>query len=64
VLGFILKLNPMFYIVQGYRDSMINDVWFFQKPELTIYFWVLTLALFLLGTTVFKRLRVHFADVL
>lgn len=64
VLGFILKLNPMFYIVQGYRDSMINDVWFFQKPELTIYFWVLTLALFLIGATVFKRLRVHFADVL
>ena len=64
VLGFILKLNPMFYIVQGYRDAMINGVWFFEKPYLTIYFWVLTLALFLLGTTVFKRLRVHFADVL
>ena len=64
VLGFILRLNPMFYIVQGYRDSMIGGVWFFEKPYLTLYFWVLTLVLFLIGTTVFRRLRVHFADVL
>ena len=28
-LWWILKLNPMFYIVQGYRDSILEQMWFF-----------------------------------
>ena len=64
VLITIFKLNPLYYIVAGYRDSLINKVWFFERPGLTLYFWVVTLALLALGTSIFKRLRVHFADVL
>lgn len=60
----LLKLNPFYYIVQGYRDSLINKVWFFEHFDLTIYFWIVTLALFGIGTIIFKRLKVHFADVL
>ena len=61
---FILKLNPMYYIVQGYRDSLLYRVWFFEYPSLTIYFWVVTILLFVLGTRIFKKLQVHFADIL
>jgi lipopolysaccharide transport system permease protein/teichoic acid transport system permease protein len=61
---FILKLNPMNYIVQGYRDSFINGVWFWERPILSIYFWVLTIAIWLIGIVIFKKLRPHFADVL
>ncbi len=60
----ILKLNPMFYIVQGYRDSLLDQVWFWQRPGETLYFWVITLLLFWMGTSVFQKLRPHFADVL
>lgn len=60
----ILKLNPMYYIVSGYRDALINQIGFWEYPGLTLYFWVVTAALLLLGTAVFKRLRPHFADVL
>ena len=60
----ILKLNPMYYIVSGYRDSMINGIWFWNRPETTIYFWGVTIVLFLIGSTIFKKLQVHFADVL
>lgn len=60
----ILKLNPMYYIVSGYRDALINQIGFWEYPGLTLYFWVVTAALLLLGTVVFKRLRPHFADVL
>lgn len=60
----ILKLNPMYYVVSGYRDALIHKVAFWEHPELTLWFWVLTLVVFLMGTSVFKRLRVHFADVL
>ena len=60
----VFKLNPMFYIVQGYRDSLIDKRWFFESPGLTLYFWVLTIVVFIFGALIFKRLKVHFADVL
>lgn len=60
----ILKLNPMYYVVSGYRDALINQIGFWENPGLTAYFWIVTAALLLLGTAVFKRLRPHFADVL
>lgn len=60
----ILKLNPMFYIVCGYRDSLIFHTWFWERPGLTLYFWAVTAFLFLFGTTVFRRLQSQFADVL
>lgn len=60
----ILKGNPLYYVVSGYRDSLINKVWFFEHFDMTIYFWVVTALVFGLGTVIFKRLKVHFADVL
>lgn len=64
VLKNLLKLNPLYYIVQGYRDAFIGKVAFFERWELTIYFWVVTIVFVVLGTHVFKKLRMHFADVL
>lgn len=64
IITYIFKLNPMYYIVEGYRDALITGRWFWERPVLTLYYWVFTLVVFWLGTRVFKRLRVHFADVL
>lgn len=61
---FIFKLNPMYYIVEGYRDTFINKVWFWHHYNLTINFWVITGTLLIVGVLIFKRLRPHFADVL
>ncbi len=60
----ILKLNPFFYISEGYRDSMLNNVWFWENPIHTLYFWIVTIMIFAIGTMLFKKLRPHFADVL
>ena len=60
----ILQLNPMFYVVSGYRDAFIMKRWFFDRPLWALYFWIFAICCFLLGNWVFKRLRVHFADVL
>ena len=60
----ILKLNPLYYIVEGYRDSLINHIWFWERYNQTIYFWLITAVLFVIGTLTFKRLKVHFADIL
>lgn len=63
-IAFIIRLNPMYYIVYGYRDAMINHIWFWEKPEMTVYFWVITILLFLGGCSIFNRLKPHFADVI
>lgn len=60
----ILKLNPVFYIVQGYRDSIIFKTWFWQRPGISLYFWGLTTVIFFTGLVVFKKTKPHFADVL
>lgn len=60
----IMKLNPMYYITDGYRDAFYNDVWFWEKPLRTIYFWILAIVIYVVGTVVFKKLEKHFADVM
>ncbi len=60
----IVKLNPMVYITEGYRDVFINRVWFWTKPEQTIYFWLVCLVIFIIGMLIFRKLKPHFADVL
>lgn len=64
VIMTILKLNPMYYIVSGYRNSVIYKTGFWNYPWQTLYFWVFTIVFLWIGTTVFKKMRVHFADVL
>lgn len=59
-----LVLNPMYYIIEGYRDSFINHIWFWDKPLLTLNFWIFSILLFFIGRIVFKKMRPHFADVL
>jgi lipopolysaccharide transport system permease protein/teichoic acid transport system permease protein len=59
-----LKINPIFYIVQGYRESFIYKVPFWEHPVYAVYFWGLSCVILVLGILVFRRLRPHFADVL
>lgn len=61
---FFLKLNPLVYIVNGYRSAVYERQWFFQDFFSTMYFWIVTVVLFGVGAAIFKRLKVHFADVL
>jgi teichoic acid transport system permease protein len=60
----IFKLNPMFYVVTGYRNALIEKHWFWETPILTLYFWGFVIVVFVIGAVVFKKLKVHFADVL
>lgn len=58
------KLNPLVYVVNGYRDSIYGGKWFFEDFFSMMYFYVVTAVLFGIGAVIFKRLKVHFADVL
>lgn len=61
----VLKCNPMYYIINGYREALINGSGFWQQPiGMTIYFWVFAAAILLIGLRVYQNLKVHFADLL
>lgn len=59
-----IKINPLVYIVEGYRSAICEKQWFFEDFYSTMYFWIVTVVLFGIGCLIFKRLKPHFADVL
>lgn len=63
-LHIIFKLNPIYYVTEGYRDTFVYGRWFWEKPWLTLYFWAVTAVLLLLGKFLFKKLRPHLADLI
>ena len=60
----LIKLNPMFYIIDGYRNTLINNTWLWQNGNVTAYFLITTSIILVTGAITFKRLRPHFGDVL
>lgn len=61
----LLKLNPVYYLTEGYRNAFIYKVWFWKVNSLwTVYFWCLTITIFFIGVLVFRKSRPHFADIL
>lgn len=63
-LKWVFKLNPVYYIVEGYRDSLIHRVGFWHHYNLTLFFWLVTILFLLIGSKLFKKLSPHFSDVL
>jgi lipopolysaccharide transport system permease protein/teichoic acid transport system permease protein len=60
----IFKGNPMYYIVQGYRESFIYFTPFWSHPIQTLYFWCVSITFFITGAMIFKKLKPQFPDVL
>ncbi|MHB0930964.1 ABC transporter permease [Paenibacillus sp. SEL1] len=61
---FLIKLNPLYYIIEGYRGIFLYHYWFWERPQQTLYFWLVTFIFLLIGYYLFKKLRPHFADVI
>lgn len=61
--GTIVKLNPLYYLIEGYRASFFGTEWYFVSHwELTLYFWAVSLVLFFIGTALHNKFRRHFVD--
>lgn len=60
----IFKLNPLFYVVQGYRDSLLYNIGIMNRIPDTIYFWSICIVILILGIGVFSRLKHYFNDVI
>lgn len=60
----VAQINPVFYLVEGYRNAFLYGRPLSALWPLDLYFWVVTAILFVLGAAVFRSLKPHFADVL
>lgn len=63
-IHFVFKLNPIFYLVQGYRNCFLYQTWFWEDGKLTLYFWGVVTVVTLVGSFVYDRLKNSFADFL
>ena len=59
-----LNLNPITFLVNGFRNCFINKVWFWEQPKRLMYFGIITIILLFAGLWSYKKLRKDIADVL
>ncbi len=64
IVSTIIRLNPVFYIVQGYRDTLINHIWIGDRLLSTGYFWGVVVICGFVSYFVYNRLKPHFSDTL
>ena len=64
VLNMVMKLNPVYYVVNGYRDSVFYGKTFLDHPVQTLYFWGLVLLLFTIGCTLMYKFKTKFIDMI
>ena len=60
---FLLELNPLTYLIEGYRKSFLYGQPFWNDSKGFIYFWSFTLVVLIIGVFTYKKLRPHFGDV-
>ncbi|UCZ52714.1 ABC transporter permease [Bacillus shivajii] len=59
----LMKINPLYYLVEGYRTSFLGVEWYFIVHwQYTLYFWSLTIVLFIIGASLHIKFRRHFID--
>lgn len=59
----LLKLNPLYYLVEGYRSSLLGSEWYLVEHwQYTIYFWGVTLFLLSIGSMLHVKFRRRFID--
>jgi teichoic acid transport system permease protein len=65
VPGFVKKLvllNPFYYLIEGMRDSLFSQGWFYDKLPATLFFWTLTIFILILGTHLFYKYQESLRD--
>lgn len=53
----VLRINPMFYIVQGWQRQFIGGVAIWERPLWALYFWLVTAAIWTAAIILFKKFR-------
>lgn len=60
----LMKLNPIYYIVQGYRDVFFYNNGIMYYSHSMIAFWIITIALFMFGSFMMYKFKHKFIDMI
>ena len=63
-IQFIMRCNPIYYLVEGYRVSLFASNGFSMSLTTTIIFWIINISLFLIGSILTYRNRYRFIDLM
>ena len=64
VLKTVVQCNPIYYIVQGYRDCFFYHRGFMAYTWSMGWFWGITIALFLFGSYMMYKFKTRFIDMI
>lgn len=62
-VGMVMKANPIYYVVQGYRDCFFYHKGMAFYHNSMIVFWVITIALLLFGSYMMYKFKHKFIDL-
>lgn len=57
-------LNPFFYLIEGFRDIAFGRAWFWEHGKFNLAFWVITLAILIIGANFHMKIRDRISDYL
>ena len=60
----LFMINPVTFLVEGYRNCFINQVWIWEQPKRLLYFLIILAILVVLALWTYRRLRKEIPDVL
>lgn len=60
----LLECNPIYYIVQGYRDCFFYHKGIMAYSWSMLWYWVITLALFFIGSHMMYKFKTRFIDMI
>lgn len=60
----LINLNPLSYVVQGYRNTLLYQQPFWIGWESGLFVWGLLIPITFINAIIFRKLKPHFGDVL
>ncbi len=58
----VIMINPLYYIVEGYRSSFLGGEWFYHDIGYTLYFWLLVFTMLIIGSVIHMKYKKFFVD--
>ncbi len=58
-----LKLNPIYYLIEGFRDTFTSRQWFWEKNTYGLIFWGITLIILIVGSHLHLKFRSKFVEL-
>lgn len=60
----VMQYNPIFYVVNGFRESVLYGLPFYHRMDLVMWMWAANIVLFLLGCSLQAKFKNKFIDLI